>query len=1622
MKKIMTLKRKGLALMMALVMLAGLLPFQAMGAESSLTISSQSDLDALKDALEKMVSFDELHVTFETGLVLNEPLHVSAGKVTFEADPNDNIRFTLESGGDFRHILVTSDGSQSAFYLTGIILDGGGTGGGIRSDGGYPILTDVRIENCLTAGNGGGIEIASGTLELYRSVLENNTALGNGGALALMDPQSYSSPIEDSAFTGNSAVNGGAVYSLLSLQMNRSTVKDNTATGNFGGGIYAESLAFVTGEISGNIVEGDPLNDAQRPQGAGVYALQSVDLTNIQSDSDLSQGDPTLVISDNNFKNIAGLGAGIYAANLTIHQYYYPNGYTPDYKNITFSDNGKQGGSYAGAHAGGAVYTATPDSGSSFSEELRISHVQFTGNYADQIGGAVASINKLLAIESSYFSQNTTGAGIGESDDPFSAGGALYSADSSSGTQVIPTLKSAPGPGSRSHRVENTSFIGNSSDRGGAVLLDHTTGSQPQIDQRNYNNSQDTDTVFSGVTFTNNSATQDGGAIYLANSSTSGLYIGCESLDGYGTESTNTFGNNTAAGDGGAIWADPGRKSENLPRVFAGSGTTFLGNSASALQEIDDADKSLHAQRIFATDFTHGDYAYSNHDIAYWRGEEPVRPTVTYYHGNGGEGGPYVDSSAAHGEDTVTILAPSDTAITPIYDDSTNEWYGFIGWEDADGNRLMPGTQLKLQFENVVLTAQWERLYRAEYYWDEDGDGNYDLIHTDPARFQSTEQLTLWDASGATPPDSNVFSHWEDDTYHLSFTAGGRVAPGSVYSYDDSYTIRFYAQYDTAAPKTWLLIYHSNEPDGNDTEIQAGSFLANTSIFTETYTNLYSSFPHGYDFSGWNIEADGSGATYYEGMDVTTSAGDLHLYALWTSAGSGSYYVYYDENGGEAPFGTLMDTNNYAGYQPGDSATVLSNEFEQNHYTLNWYHRNGYTFAGWNDQADGQGTDYAPGDLLAMSSSHAVLYAKWEEILAPTYSITYKANGGSGDDVVKGGYSEGDAVNLESNPFTRDGYRFDGWNTAENGSGDSYAAGGALLMPAKNVILYAQWKQNTAPPVDEYSVTYYANGGEGTLIDEKSPYRGGALVTVLSPAGKISCESYGFVEWNTRADGGGTPYSPGQTFTIDRDTDLYAQWRKIPDPQPPEGEVELELDDHYAYLMGYPDGTVRPTAGITREEAAAIFFRLLTEESRGKYLKRENSFSDVSAGRWSNSSISTLTNAGILKGYPDGSFGPQKHITRAEFAAIVSRFDTREIENPVAFSDTADHWAEEEIGRAAALGWIRGNPDGTFAPEKNITRAEVTALVNRMLLRLVEDKSALLSNMKTWPDNADTSLWYYLDIQEASNSHLYERIGETQYEKWIQIIAGIEWSELEKPAVKEGQSAADTVAVQPTAVQTTAQSVYTAPVPVNTGTQQTMRSIEAGHTTRADAYVKRKTTAMPTIHFISTLQNGNFYDQPVYDGSITGTGTPGAVITLFLPGGVSRTGTVDAAGEWSIAVDYKYIRANHSGFVGAIQRVDGEKESAMATRTLYCQAEGTLQSQPTVGDVRLQGTATPNAIVSLKHYSSPSGYQVFSYSTLSDDTGNWVLDLSPALAAYDTVDFYFTAPGCVNYQSYFYVN
>lgn len=223
----------------------------------------------------------------------------------------------------------------------------------------------------------------------------------------------------------------------------------------------------------------------------------------------------------------------------------------------------------------------------------------------------------------------------------------------------------------------------------------------------------------------------------------------------------------------------------------------------------------------------------------------------------------------------------------------------------------------------------------------------------------------------------------------------------------------------------------------------------------------------------------------------------------------------------------------------------------------------------------------------------------------------------------------------------------------------------------------------------------------------------------------------------------------------------------------------LNKTDHFAYVIGYPDGTVHPNGQITRAEVATIFFRLLRDEVRDGAFTTSNSYSDVAYGKWYNNPISTMSALGIITGYPDGTFKPNKPITRAEFAAIAARFDETQSGKSATFSDVIGHWAAKEIGIAYYNDWIKGYPDGTFKPDQNITRAEAMTLINRVLERKPESPADLLTDMNKWTDNMDTSKWYYLDVQEATNSHGYTR-KTFNYELWRQMLPDPDWSRYER--------------------------------------------------------------------------------------------------------------------------------------------------------------------------------------------------------------------------------------------------
>lgn len=372
------------------------------------------------------------------------------------------------------------------------------------------------------------------------------------------------------------------------------------------------------------------------------------------------------------------------------------------------------------------------------------------------------------------------------------------------------------------------------------------------------------------------------------------------------------------------------------------------------------------------------------------------------------------------------------------------------------------------------------------------------------------------------------------------------------------------------------------------------------------------------------------------------------------------------------------------------------------------------------------------------------------------FTLTYVSNGGT--EYAAETYKEGTEVAIDKAP-TREGYIFKGWYADE---ALTQAVSKVTMDSDKTV--YAKWEKE----LKNFTLTYVSNGG--TEFDPET-YKEGTEV----PLSKIPTRAgFSFLGWY--ADAALTQLVT--KVTMDSDKTVYASWKEDETPV-------LEKGDHFAYIIGYKDGYVRPDRNISRAEVATIFFRLLTDDAREKYWSSTNNYSDVKDTDWCNNAISTLSNMGILKGYEDGTFHPNAPVTRAEFAAIAARFSDGAADDYATFSDVPnDYWASKEIAKAANLGWIKGYKDGTFRPTNNITRAEVMTLVNRVLERGV-DEEGLTEDAIQWADNLDKSAWYYYDVQEATNSHEYARTDREIkdqtycYEEWIKLKENRNWAELE---------------------------------------------------------------------------------------------------------------------------------------------------------------------------------------------------------------------------------------------------
>ena len=409
------------------------------------------------------------------------------------------------------------------------------------------------------------------------------------------------------------------------------------------------------------------------------------------------------------------------------------------------------------------------------------------------------------------------------------------------------------------------------------------------------------------------------------------------------------------------------------------------------------------------------------------------------------------------------------------------------------------------------------------------------------------------------------------------------------------------------------------------------------------------------------------------------------------------------------------------------------------------------------------------------------------------YVLRYDANGGTGT-MEDQTFPHGQAHPLEKCAFSREGYSFVGWATEKEGK-VKYEDQKSIKLDEEfpnltndndEVYLYAVWEEQSV------TLSYEPNDAELGSVSKASetvdavtgtakgstaqPKSGARFDGWYSADGALLSKELTFVP--TKKDGAvwqGTTYYAH--FSAKRSPSTPSTPAKPDETKPTLAPIPemLNGEDHYAYLLGYEDGTVRPNGSISRAEVATVLFRLLKDDVRMQNLTKDNAYSDVSDTAWYAAAVSTLSKMGVISGYPDGTFRPNAPITRAEFAAMIARFDETAKSADTPFTDISGHWAENAIGKAYGNGWVEGSSKTVFCPESNLTRAETATLLNRVLHRLPEKESDLLANQIVWPDNPET-FWGYLAIQEATNSHEYERKADGVHETQTAKRENRDWS------------------------------------------------------------------------------------------------------------------------------------------------------------------------------------------------------------------------------------------------------
>lgn len=742
-----------------------------------------------------------------------------------------------------------------------------------------------------------------------------------------------------------------------------------------------------------------------------------------------------------------------------------------------------------------------------------------------------------------------------------------------------------------------------------------------------------------------------------------------------------------------------------------------------------------------------------------------------------------------------TILAANGTTFQGTWK--------FQGWKRSDTGGTAK-TSFPMPNHDLTLTAQWEftpNVYTVQYDLTE-GSGTAPAAHTSYAYTELADKdgaktpsgipfgasLTVQKFTG-TAPDGKYFAGWGlHRNANALYEPGQSVNNESLKVTTSGDTITLYAIYKDIGTVT--VEFAGNDANRGSVDVRQGSFSERNGTLSGNTVKSEATAKPGYHFTGWTCETSGhttSTDTLYEVtadqvQELFTKNQNQRVFRFTAQFEPNSFTVRYNANGGE---GTMADQH----FQYAGTENVYLNP--------NAFVCPGYRFLGWSETEDGTGTSYADkAKFLGVPADNGAivnLYAQWQKYSSVTIRYTAVPNDLGTVTLNKENQTASAATQETGSPdpalkeivgataAAAQGSVFEGW----------YDQHGTRLSterryePTQVNDLYEGGSYVAHFHAQQYTLRFNANGGEGTMGD--LTYTHGQAQS-LTKCG-FTRSGYAFLGWATAADGD-VAYHDQQSLSITQDTTLYAVWKQQPnqggsgghhnsggtqekpDETPP---TTLNDTDHYAYIVGYEDGTIRPNGHITRAEAATVFFRLLTDKARDANLTDRSPYPDVSAGDWYNKAIATLSRMGILSGYEDGSFRPNATVTRAEFAAMAARFDTEAKPVDTPFTDLTGCWAADEIAKAYGKGWVNGYGDNTFRPNGPITRAEAVTLINRVLRRLPETDKDLLPDERTWPDNPET-FWGYLALQEASNSHLYDR-KSNGYETQTKILPPRDWSQ-----------------------------------------------------------------------------------------------------------------------------------------------------------------------------------------------------------------------------------------------------